>query len=153
MSKSNTCVLRPINGDNDVQFVPVSEVAILNAGERVFIGSFNEQVEHVGPSKSHARTVCLPIGELSEAVIPANALVGGKLRSDAVITQCVVREVKPGDSQFRPVGDVDSRTLKAGETLFTGVFRTVEENNGPYGSHKMLIALPLGEVNRDARVA
>lgn len=154
VTKFDTCVLRAVRGEHDVQYVPLAEVPFLNPGERVFLGSFNETVEHVGPSNSHARTVCLPTGELSQAQIPANALLpNGKLRSDAVITQCVAREVRPGDTQFRPVGDVDARTLRAGETLFTGVFRTLNENRGPYGSHAMKIALPFGEVNRASSVA
>lgn len=142
MSKHTICVLRELSGRRE--FIPVSEVPFLVPGERAYIGEFNAQLEKHGPYGSHERTVCTPAGELASCAIPSTALVGGKLRADAQIMQCVLREVVPGDTQYRPVSDV--QVLHDGEQIFTGVFRTQRENHGPYGSHSMLIALPFGEI-------
>lgn len=141
--KSVLCVVRPVR-PGDEQFVPVREVPFLNAGEPVFRGQFSCTKENHGPSGSHQRTICLPIGKLTESVIPAAALSNGKLVDDAELLQCVLREVEPGDTQYRPIGDV--KLLNDGERLFTGIFRTHSENHGPSGSHSLLVALPLGDV-------
>ena len=125
-AKNTACVLRNLNGSDE--YVPVAEVPFLNVNDRVFVGPFNFHEEAHGPSGSHTRNVCTPAGNIVEGSV------------------CVIREVRPGDSQFRPVSDIDARVLHSGERAFAGVFRTHSENNGPYGSHKMLIALPASEV-------
>ena len=58
------CVLREV-APGDTQYVPLSEVPSRIAGEKVFRGLFNRQVEGFGPSGSHRRTICLPVGELT----------------------------------------------------------------------------------------
>jgi hypothetical protein len=143
-SKTAICVVREVR-QGDHQFVPANEVPNFVAGERVIVGAFTGNVENLGPSGSHKRTICLPVGETVEAVIPANALnAQGKLVDGAAVMQCVLRDVRPGDTQFRPVSDVG--VLNPGERLFTGVFRTQRENHGPSGSHSLLVALPFGAV-------
>jgi hypothetical protein len=104
MSKNITCVLREVGGS--MEYVPVNEVPFLRRDDRVFVGPFNSHEEKHGPSGSHTRTVCTPAGQIIEGSV------------------CVIREVSPGDSQFRPVADVDARVLNNGERAFAGCFRT-----------------------------
>lgn len=125
MTTQLQCVVREV-APGDHQFVPVAEVAALIAGETVFTGAFNSQVENFGPSKSHARTICLPAGELTKLPVKS----------------CVVREVRPGDHQYVPVDEVPA--LVPGEKLVIGVFRSQTENLGPYKSHRRTICLPTG---------
>ena len=65
-----TCVLREV-APRDFQYVPLAEVpnATLVPGERTFTGLFRTQVENLGPHGSHTRTICLPVGKLSESVL------------------------------------------------------------------------------------
>ncbi len=60
--KTMTCVLRPVRGID--QYIPIADAAILKAGEKTFTGPFVTETEHDGPSRSHARTICLPRGEI-----------------------------------------------------------------------------------------
>jgi hypothetical protein len=61
------CVLRNLSVEGeDVQYVPVKEAGELVDGERLFTGLFSGQKEQHGPSRSHMRMVCLPIGRVIE---------------------------------------------------------------------------------------
>ena len=61
-----TCVLRNLGYGTGPQYVPVSESGGRKRGEKTFTGLFASQVERHGPSGSHSRTVCTPVGELVE---------------------------------------------------------------------------------------
>lgn len=116
-----SCVLREV-APGDTQYVPVSEVPFLTRQDTVFTGEFRSQVESHGPSGSHRRTICLPVGRLSQSA------------------PCVLREVSPGDMEFVPVNEVPS--LTTGERIFAGAWRRLTENLGPSGSHRRTICLP-----------
>ncbi|MBK9141586.1 MAG: hypothetical protein IPM23_03750 [Candidatus Melainabacteria bacterium] len=47
--------------DGQMEYVPVEEVPALTQGERLFTGIFNREMVNTGPSRSHRRTVCLPV--------------------------------------------------------------------------------------------
>ena len=66
------CLLREV-APGDSQFVPLCEVpaSTRHAGETVYRGAFRTQVENLGPYKSHARTICLQAGPLSERALSA----------------------------------------------------------------------------------
>lgn len=64
-----TCVIRQVNGID--QYIPINDAAFLTPGERSFRGIFTSEIEHDGPSKSHARTICLPRGELTTTTLSA----------------------------------------------------------------------------------
>jgi hypothetical protein len=60
-------------------------------------------------------------------------------------TQCVVREVRPGDSQYVLVSEVlrDMCSLVAGETIYVGEFDGQVERFGPGNfSHERTICTP-----------
>lgn len=59
------CVLREIAA-SDFQLVPVGELPAINRGEKLIVGSFRGETVHVGPSKSHERTICFPSGRVQE---------------------------------------------------------------------------------------
>lgn len=63
------CVLREVSY-KDFEYVPVSEVPYLIPGETIFHGAFKTQVESHGPSGSHRRTICLPVGGLNRRKAP-----------------------------------------------------------------------------------
>jgi hypothetical protein len=63
------CVLREVSY-KDMEYVPVCEVPFLEPGETIFHGAFNTQVESHGPSGSHRRTICLPVGGLKRRKAP-----------------------------------------------------------------------------------
>ena len=62
------CVLREMR-PGDSQLVPLSEVQSVTQGETIFVGDFSERTEKHGPSGSHSRTVCLPIGQAQEYTV------------------------------------------------------------------------------------
>lgn len=63
-------------------------------------------------------------------------------------TQCVVREVNPGDSQFVLVSDVVRRmgSLVPGESVYVGRFNGRSERCGMYGSDTRMVCLPAGRL-------
>lgn len=115
MTKMMNCVIRNVAGLD--QYVPVSEVPSLNAGETLFSGEFRLETEKDGPSKSHTRTICLPTGKLNRNTVMS----------------CVIREVN-GIDEFVPVSEVPF--VNPGEKVFTSVWSTYQVNAGPYGSHR-----------------
>lgn len=119
-----SCVLRLVQGVN--QYIPVEDAVSLVNGETLFSGNFKTGTVKDGPSGSHVRTVCDPIGALTRHTV----------------TEAVLREVAPGDTQFVPTSEVPS--LVAGERLVIGVFDAQQENLGPSGSHRRTILLPRG---------
>jgi hypothetical protein len=60
-----TCLIRNVAGCD--QYIPVSDAFNIKPGERTFTGNFHNEIAHDGPSGSHARTICLPCGELTTA--------------------------------------------------------------------------------------
>lgn len=60
-SSIRTCVLRKVAGLE--QYIPVED-AVLVSGEKIYFGSFYEEMEKDGPSGSHERRICLPEGKL-----------------------------------------------------------------------------------------
>lgn len=58
---SMTCVIRNVAGLD--QYIPINDAYGLKVGERAFTGSFRNEIEHDGPSRSHARTICLPLSQ------------------------------------------------------------------------------------------
>ena len=67
MSTHHVCVFRKVRGSDE--YVPISEVFDLKVGERAFTGQFREETVHDGPSRSHKRTICLPVGQPSESTL------------------------------------------------------------------------------------
>lgn len=130
-----TCVLRPVRGID--QYIPVEDAVNLTAGENMFFGDFTTAVVKDGPSNSHDRTVCDPTGPLVVLQFGAD-----RPRPADGETECVLREVKPGDWQYVPVEK--DMLLTIGERLFVGRFSSHQENLGPYGSHQRTICLPKG---------
>jgi hypothetical protein len=124
------CVLRSVRGIQ--QYIPVEDAVHLVSGEKLFYGDFTTDTVKDGPSNSHERTVCDPQGPLTEYTL----------------TECVLREVAPGDTQFVPTAEVPS--LVAGERLVIGVFNSHKENLGPSGSHRRTICLPTSVFSREA---
>lgn len=124
------CVLRNVRGIS--QYIPVEDAVHLVSGEKLFHGDFTTDTVKDGPSNSHERTVCDPQGPLTEYTL----------------TECVLREVAPGDTQFVPTAEVPS--LVAGERLVIGVFNSHKENLGPSGSHRRTICLPTSVFSREA---
>ncbi len=129
-----SCVLRLVRGIN--QYIPVEDAVELVAGEKLFHGEFTTDTVKDGPSGSHQRTVCDPTGPLTTNVL----------------TECVLREVAPGDTQFVPTSEVPASSLVAGERLVIGVFNSHKENLGPSGSHRRTICLPTGIFSRELTV-
>lgn len=66
---NHTCVLREVRGIS--QYVPIKDVFNLEVGERTFTGQFREETEDDGPSGSHKRTICLPVGQPSVSTLTA----------------------------------------------------------------------------------
>jgi hypothetical protein len=124
------CVVREVRPGNH-QYVLVSEVLrdmhTLVAGETIYVGKFDGQVEGFGPSASHKRTICTPLSRLT-------SVHAG---------DCVLREVSPGDHQYVPVIEA---ILLDGENVYSGDFRSQVERHGPSGSHSRTICLPAGEL-------
>jgi hypothetical protein len=136
-----TCVLRDVRGVQ--QFIPVQDAVEVTAGEKLFYGDFTSDTVKDGPSGSHQRTVCDPVGPLTEVVVGSLSATTGK-PADQALTECVLREVAPEDWQYVPISEVPS--LVEGERLFVGAFSSREENLGPSGSHRRTICLPAGPV-------
>jgi hypothetical protein len=137
-----TCVLRDVRGVQ--QYIPVEDAVNVTAGEKLFHGDFNSGTVKDGPSGSHQRTVCDPVGPLTEVIVGGASAT--TLRPvDHTLTECVLREVAPGDTQYVPTSEVPS--LVEGERLFVGVFTSRQENLGPSGSHRRTICLPNGPVS------
>ncbi len=126
------CVLRNVRGVP--QYIPVEDAVHLVDGEKLFHGDFRTDTVKDGPSNSHERTVCDPQGALTVHTL----------------TECVLREVAPGDTQFVPTAEVPS--LVSGERLVIGVFSSHKENLGPSGSHRRTICLPTTVFSREAVV-
>jgi hypothetical protein len=59
------CVLREVS-PGDFEYVPLSEVPSKEEGETVYRGYFSTHKENHGPSGSHVRTICLPVGDLTK---------------------------------------------------------------------------------------
>lgn len=137
-----TCVLRDVRGVR--QYIPVEDAVSVTAGEKLFYGDFTSGTVKDGPSGSHQRTVCDPVGPLTE-VIAFGASATTRKPADHALTECVLREVAPGDTQYVPTSEVSS--LVEGERLFVGVFTARQENLGPSGSHRRTICLPAGPVS------
>lgn len=136
-----TCVLRDVRSVQ--QYIPVEDAVQVTAGEKLFYGDFNSGTVKDGPSGSHQRTVCDPLGPLTEVVIGGASAMTRK-PSDHALTECVLREVAPNDWQYVPTLEVPS--LVEGERLFVGAFASRKENLGPSGSHRRTICLPAGPV-------
>lgn len=130
-----TCVIRTVRGVE--QFIPAGDAVTLVPGETLFDGEFTTDIVKDGPSRSHDRTVCYPVGTPRK-----RSFTGEVIRPAGGETSCVLREVKPGDWQYVPV--TNDLPVVVGERLFIGRFNTHEENLGPYGSHRRTIALPSG---------
>ncbi len=137
-----TCVLRDVRGVQ--QYIPVEDAVSVTAGEKLFYGDFTSGTVKDGPSGSHQRTVCDPTGPLTELVAGGVSETTRKPAGNA-LTECVLREVAPGDWQYVPTSEVSS--LVEGERLFVGVFTSCKENLGPSGSHRRTICLPNGPVS------
>jgi hypothetical protein len=136
-----TCVIRPVRGVE--QFIPAGDAVTIVPGEALYDGEFTTDIVKDGPSNSHERTVCYPVGTPRK-----RSFSGANPIPAAGETACVLREVKPGDWQYVPVTS-DLPTV-VGERLFIGRFNTHEENLGPYGSHRRTIALPAGPCRETA---
>lgn len=136
---NRTCILRQVRGM--AQYIPVEDAVKVEPGEKLFYGPFSADTVNDGPSGSHKRTVCDPLGPLTEVIVG-----GGKLRdvTGSALSECVLREVAPGDTQYVPTSEVPS--LVEGERLFVGYFASQQENLGPSGSHRRTICLPRGRV-------
>ena len=135
------CVLRDVNGVQ--QYIPAEDAVNVTAGEKLFYGDFTSDTVKDGPSGSHQRTVCDPTGPLTEVLV-GGASATTRKPADPALTECVLREVAPGDTQYVPTAEVPS--LVEGERLFVGVFASHQENLGPSGSHRRTICLPNGPV-------
>ncbi|MCC6977489.1 MAG: hypothetical protein IT343_04165 [Candidatus Melainabacteria bacterium] len=130
-----TCVIRLVRGVQE--FIPAKDAVTIAPGETLFDGEFTTDIVKDGPSGSHERTVCYPVGTPRK-----RSFSGEVVRPAAGEITCVLREVKPGDWQYVPVSN--DIPLEVGERLFIGRFNCHEENLGPYGSHRRMIALPAG---------
>ena len=69
---TQTCIFRQVAGIE--QYIPVADAFNIQPGERTFTGSFRSEVVNDGPSKSHARTICLPCGSLTTNTLTADAI-------------------------------------------------------------------------------
>lgn len=74
MTNHHVCVVRDVRGTS--QYVPVKDVFNLEPGERTFTGQFREETENDGPSGSHKRTICLPVGQPSVSTLTAADIEG-----------------------------------------------------------------------------
>jgi hypothetical protein len=126
------CVLRNVSvSATDMEFVPVRDVPFLNVGETIFAGDFTSQMENLGPNGSHQRTICLPVRR--------SAL------QEVIATACVLRDLGDGTgAQYVPASK--RHDLVAGERMLIGAFRGQTEKHGPYGSHSLVVCLPLGKM-------
>jgi len=136
-----TCVIRTVRGVE--QFIPVEDAVTIVPGETLFDGEFTTDTVKDGPSGSHSRTVCYPVGSPKK-----RSFSGEDPRPAAGETTCVLREVAPGDWQYVPTAEVPS--LVVGERLFVGVFTSHKENLGPSGSHRRTICTPNGRCRETA---
>ena len=83
------CVLRDVRGVQ--QYIPVQDAVEVIAGEKLFYGDFTSGTVKDGPSGSHQRTVCDPVGPLTEVVVGSLSATTGK-PADQALTECVLRE-------------------------------------------------------------
>lgn len=123
MNNNRTCVIRKVNGFD--QYVPVNEVFDFEPSDRVFTGAFRDETENTGPSGSHKRTICVPLGT------PVGRPIG----------RCVLRDVN-GIMQWVPLGEVPESLRVAGERMLVGFFASDTVKAGPSGSHRRTICTP-----------
>ncbi len=69
---TTTCVIRPVAGSQ--QYIPVADAVHLNIGEQAFTGEFATDTQKDGPSGSHLRTICLPLGKLAVEKLTAERI-------------------------------------------------------------------------------
>lgn len=122
-----SCVARNVAGLD--QYIPIEDVVAFVPGENIVTGLFNSETVKDGPSGSHERTICLPVGQVRVSQVQT----------------CVLRELA-GSQEYVPTGEVP--VVEEGETLFVGPFNGQLENHGPSGSHKRTVCLPVGTPTR-----
>ena len=138
---TSTCAIREV-APGEHQYVPLTEVFDLRPDETVYEGTFTDGSGKYGPSRSHKRTICTPIGEV--VARPA----GGPAKASSNLTACVLCEVAPGEHQYVPVGEV--HRIERSQTIFYGVFNKGTGKYGPSGSHVRTICTPTHEPRRIA---
>jgi hypothetical protein len=124
MNTNRTCLIREVAGLD--QYIPIGDVVHFRKSDRLFTGQFREETEKDGPSGSHVRTICLPVGQLESKPID----------------RCILRDVD-GILQWVPVDEVPESLRRKGERMLVGIFTSDQVNSGPSGSHRRTICTPM----------
>ncbi|MBY0548767.1 MAG: hypothetical protein K2W95_15965 [Candidatus Obscuribacterales bacterium] len=117
-----SCVARKVAGLD--QYIPIEDAVSFTGGEIIATGLFTSETVKDGPSGSHERTICLPVGWVRVSMTQI----------------CVLRELN-GSQEYVPTCEVP--VVEKGETLFIGPFNGQLENHGPSGSHRRTVCLPV----------
>jgi hypothetical protein len=138
---TSTCAIREV-APGEHQYVPLAEVFDRRPDETVYDGRFTDGTGNYGPSGSHKRTICTPVGN----VVARRASDTVAVASSSNMSACVMCEVAQGEQQFVPVSEVVS--IERSQTIFYGVFEMGSGKYGPSGSHTRTICTPQGELRR-----